>query len=81
MMGGEVDQARADRQQSPARSEPAPSSLAWWHLSVRPLRALFRRGDRFIEGFSKALAARGAANITRQFHRLDRRSGFEDLDL
>jgi hypothetical protein len=50
-------------------------------LGGQPLGALLQRGSKLIVGLGDALAARGANNIARQFHRLDRRSGFDELDL
>jgi hypothetical protein len=50
------------------------------HPGLWPLGAVFRRCSSVLVGMGDALAARGADNIARQFHRLDLRSRFDDLE-
>lgn len=42
------------------------------------VKALVRRSTTLFAGLRDGLAAAGANNIARQYHRLDRRSRFED---
>ncbi|MEQ1771071.1 MAG: hypothetical protein ABL879_14655 [Devosia sp.] len=69
-------------------SEPAPPDTGWWLKALQAfgvsgwgIVGLVQRGIGWIVAQRDALAARGADNIARQFHRLDRRSRFDDLDL
>src|SRR4051812_35636179 len=55
-------------------SPPGRTQREGARLGGRPLEALLQRGSRLIVGLGDALAAHGADNIARQFHRLDRRS-------
>ena len=50
------------------------------HSGRGPLGALLHHGSTLLVGMGEALAARGADNIARQFHRLDLRSRFDDLE-